>query len=102
MGSSGAGARFDQLELSTVVTPILTAESESARQAAAEQYAREQGWPDVTAEQILEMPSVAIGSRAQIAETLEARRAQFAISYYVLSDRHAEAFAPIVARLARG
>jgi probable F420-dependent oxidoreductase len=95
----GAGSRFDEVELSAVVTPIVTAEMESARQDAAEQYAREQGWPHVTAEQILEMPSVAIGSRKQIAETLEARREQFAISYYVLSDRHAEAFAPVVARL---
>jgi probable F420-dependent oxidoreductase len=98
----GAGARFDQVEISTVVTPILTDGTPSARHSAAEHYAADQGWPNVTAEQILEMPSLAIGSPDQIAKTLLARREQFAISYYVLSDRHAPEFAPIVARLTRG
>jgi probable F420-dependent oxidoreductase len=97
----GAGDRFDQVELSTVITPILTADTQSARRDAAEQYARDQGSPDLTAEQVLEMPSMLIGSVEQMAADLEARCDQLALSYYVLSDKHAQAFAPIVARLAR-
>ena len=96
---AGAGDRFDQVELSTVITPIATADTRAARRDAAEQYAREQGWPDVTADQILEMPSMLIGSPEQMAADLEARRAELAISYYVLSDKHARVLAPLVARL---
>ena len=40
-----------------------------------------------------------IGSLDQMAADLEARRAQLGISYYVLSDKHARAFAPLVAGL---
>jgi hypothetical protein len=93
---TGAGARFDQIELSTVATVIIT----DQRRARTEQWIREQGWSGVTAEQVWDMPAVLIGSLDQIADDLHRRRDQLGFSYYVVSDRMAEEVAPLVARLA--
>lgn len=45
---AGAGARFDEIELSTVATLIIT----DQRRARAEQWIRERGWSGVTVEQV--------------------------------------------------
>ncbi|MGH7304798.1 MAG: TIGR03621 family F420-dependent LLM class oxidoreductase [Candidatus Rokuibacteriota bacterium] len=91
-----AGARFDGIELSMVAT-VVFAES---RHRAAERFARERGWEGVSAEQVLEMPSVFIGSVDGIVDELRARRDQYGFSYYVVLDQAMEQVAPIVARLA--
>src|SRR5262245_51630991 len=57
-----AGDRFDRIELSMVVTVIVA----EPRQPAAERLARDRGWSGVTADQVLEMPSVFIGSPDRI------------------------------------
>ncbi len=92
----GAGARFDEIELSTVATLIVT----DQRRARTEQWIRERGWSGVTAEQVWDMPAVLIGSVEQLADDLLRRRKQLGFSYYVVSDQSAEAAAPLVARLA--
>ena len=92
----GAGARFDEIELSTVATLIIT----DQRRARTEQWIRERGWSGVTAEQVWGMPAVLIGSVEQLADDLHRRREQLGFSYYVVSDQSAEAAAPLVARLA--
>jgi len=92
----GAGARFDEIELSTVATLIIT----DRRRARTEQWIRESGWSGITAEQVWNMPAVLIGSVDQLADDLQCRREQLGFSYYVVSDRSAEAAAPLVARLA--
>ena len=74
-----AGARFNGIELSMVAT-VVFAES---RHRAAERFARERGWEGVSAQQVLEMPSVFIGSVDCIVD-----------------EMRMEAVAPIVARLA--
>jgi probable F420-dependent oxidoreductase len=92
----GAGARFDDIELSTVATLIIT----DQRRARTEQWIRERGWSGVTAEQVWDMPAVLIGSVDQLVDDLHHRREQLGFSYYVVSDQSAETAAPLVARLA--
>jgi probable F420-dependent oxidoreductase len=91
----GAGDRFGDLEMSTVIGVTIT--DEPGREA--EALIRQRGWTGVTVEQVLDMPSLAIGSIDGIAETLEARRDRFGFSYHVVSDSALETFAPVVARL---
>jgi hypothetical protein len=92
----GAGDRFPELELSMVAT-VRVADD---RRGDAEELIRQRGWSGVTAEDVLDMPSVFIGSIAAIGEAMEERRARHGFSYYVVPDRLRDACAPIVARLA--
>jgi probable F420-dependent oxidoreductase len=91
-----AGERFEQIELSMVIAPILT----SDRRQGAEHSARQHGWKTVLPEDVLEMPSIYIGSVEQITEQIEQRRERYGFSYYIVSDAAMETCAPIVARLA--
>lgn len=91
-----AGERFEQVELSTVIAPILT----SDRRREAEHYAGEHGWDAIPSEDVLAMPSIFIGSVDQIVEQMQERRARYGYSYYIVSDADMETTAPIVARLA--
>jgi hypothetical protein len=91
-----AGERFDRIELSTVATVVFAQQ----RRTAAEQFARARGWADISAEQVLEMPSVFIGSLDHVADEMRARRERYGFSYYVVLDRAMNAVAPLVARLA--
>lgn len=79
-----------------IIAPIFTEQ----RRQRAEQLARERGWSGIAAEDILDMPSIYIGTPDQIVEDLLRRREQFGFSYFVVSDANMEAFAPVVSRLA--
>jgi probable F420-dependent oxidoreductase len=92
----GAGARFDDLELSTIVTIVPT----NDRFAEAEALIARRGWNGITVDQVLDMPTLALGTTDEIAETLRARRERFGLSYIVVSDASMESFAPVVALLA--
>ena len=46
------------------------------------------------------MRSVFIGSVSEIADQMKQRRERYGFSYYVVSDRHLDRAAPLVARLA--
>ena len=92
----GAGARFDELELSLVIAPLVTDD----RGLRAEALIRERRWTGVTADDVLAMPSIFIGSVEQIVEAMLVRRTQYGFSYYVIADRQLDAFGPVVARLA--
>ena len=91
-----AGERFDELELNMVITPLF---SEHRRQRA-EQLAHERGWSGIAAQDVLDMPSIYIGTPDQIVEDLLRRRERFGFSYFVVSDASMEAFVPVVSRLA--
>jgi probable F420-dependent oxidoreductase len=91
----GAGARFDALELSTVITVELT----DAPRAAAQALIERRGWAGVTPDDVLEMPSLVLGSVGRIAEVLEERRERYGLSYCIVSDAALETFAPVVTRL---
>ena len=91
-----AGERFDRIELSMVATVVFAEQ----RRPTAERLARERGWNDLSSEQVLEMPSVFVGSLDHVADEMRARRERYGFSYYVVLDRAMNAFAPLVARLA--
>ena len=91
-----AGDRFGRIELSMVVTVVIA----DRRRQAALQFASDRGWDATSADQVLEMPSIFIGSVDQIVEEMHARRDRYGFSYYVVFDQAVEKVAPIVARLA--
>src|SRR5258708_40072065 len=90
-----AGERFHEIELNMVIQLIITPD----RKQGAEDFARQHGWSGVSIEQILQMPSVFIGSIEQIMEEMYARRERYGFSYYVVADTDMETFAPVVMQL---
>ena len=91
----GAGARYDDIELSLIPTLLF----EEDREAAASRLIAARGWTGVSVADVLAMPSVFIGSVGEIADRMEERRALYGFSYYVVSDRQLDAVAPLVRRL---
>ena len=91
-----AAERFERIELSLVATVVLA----DQRRPVAERLARQHGWSGLSSEQVLEMPSVFIGSLDHVADEMRARRERYGFSYYVILDRAMTATAPLVARLA--
>ena len=91
-----AGSRFGALELSVIITLIVTDD----REAAARQYADGLGWHDIAVADVLAMPAVFIGTVGEIATDMRARREEFGFSYFVVSDRVLADAALVVARLA--
>lgn len=87
----GADARFDQIQLSLIPTIIFTDD----RRSHVETLIRQQGW-DITVAEVLQMPSMLIGSVEEMVRDLQTRRATYGFSYYVVSDDQMEAFAPVV------
>src|SRR5262245_17947719 len=91
-----AGTRFDEVELSMIISPDITAD----HHAAAERYAAEHGWDIEAAERVLEMPSTFVGPVTRVVDEMLARREQYGFSYYVVSDQNMDAFGPVVEQLA--
>jgi hypothetical protein len=54
----------------------------------------------LSAEDMADHPNALIGSVDEICDRLVARRARYGFSYVTVADRNADAFAPVVARLA--
>lgn len=88
-----AGERFDDLELTAMVSDVIVTDD---RRAAADRLATEMG---VSAKEVLESPHVLIGTIDQIIEDLQRRRERFGISYFVVVEGNMEKLAPVVARL---
>lgn len=91
-----AGDRFSEIELSMMISPALT---DGPVDQAAARFAADRGWGAVGARDVLAMPTAFIGSVDRIVETMLDRREQYGFSYYVVSDRAMEEFAPVVATL---
>jgi probable F420-dependent oxidoreductase len=91
-----AGKRFNEIELSTVASIAVTDD----RRATAEQFARDRGWSGISAEQILAMPSVFIGSVDAIVTEMQERRGRYGFSYYVVFGHAMPHAAPVVNCLA--
>jgi probable F420-dependent oxidoreductase len=87
--------RYARLELNALVQRVVI--TDDRRRAAEELTSR---WTQLTADEILQCPYVLIGTVDQMVEDLQARREQWGISYYVVHEPYADAFAPVVARLA--
>ena len=90
-----AGERLSELELNMVIAPIFT----ERREQEAEQLIQKRGWSGVSVAQVLDMPSIFIGSTDQIVEEMWRRRKVYGFSYYVVSDAQMEAFVPVVSLL---
>ena len=86
------GERFAQLELSIITAPVFTHD----RRRGAEQVAQKRCWSGASVEEILEMPTIFIGTVEQIAEQMLERREKFGISYYMFADQIMETAAPLI------
>lgn len=91
----GAGDRFDEIELNSAVDIIVT----DHRRSATEDFIFQRGWQGISVEQVWDMPSVFIGNHELIAEEMHARRDMFGFSYYWVSDKKMDEFAPLVQEL---
>lgn len=89
-----AGARFDALELNTLVLAVEVTEQ---RERAAEHLAATCG---TTAEQVLESIHFLVGTVEQMVEAVQMWRERFGISYICVIEEYRDALAPVVARLA--
>jgi probable F420-dependent oxidoreductase len=87
-----AADRFDDLELHVNASNV---EVTDDRESAIDEIARRTGQAPT---QVLESPGTLVGTVESILETLEARREQYGVSYYVINARFIDAFAPVVAR----
>jgi hypothetical protein len=90
-----AGDRFPALELSAFVTIRIT----DRRLAETDELIVRRGWSGIDAGAVWQMPTVLIGSIAQIREDLQAGRERFGLSYLVTSDRALPAVTEIIASL---
>lgn len=89
-----AGDRFDDLELTVMVSDVVVTDD---RMATAERIASAMG---VTAAEVLASPQILIGSVDSMVEDLQQRREEFGLSYIVVLDTNMEKLAPVVTRLA--
>lgn len=90
----GAGDRFGELELSVVVEPVRFTDRPAE---VAESVGPNMG---LSADEVLRSVHALVGTAEEMCETLRARRERWGISNFVVPWRFAEAFAPVVARLA--
>ena len=89
-----AGERMDSIELSvTIFLANINDDRESVASAMA-------GGVGVEPKDILDMPHFLIGTVEDVVEDLQRRRERYGISYVIVPGEAAEAFAPVVARLA--
>jgi alkanesulfonate monooxygenase SsuD/methylene tetrahydromethanopterin reductase-like flavin-dependent oxidoreductase (luciferase family) len=91
-----SGDRFDRIELNTTASIVIADD----RRGGAQQFAQDRGWTGLSPDDVLDMPSVFIGSVDAIVAEMQARRETFGFSYFTIQDRALEAAAPIVNRLA--
>lgn len=93
----GAGDRFPEIELSLFPDVVVT---DAAPEDAARDFARRDGWHRCSAADVLDMPSLLIGSRDTIADRLRELRERLGFSYIVFGEADLPAAVPLVARLA--
>jgi len=90
-----AGDRFPGLELSAFVTIRIT----DQRRSDTETLIARRGWDGIDVSAVWEMPTILIGSAAQIRADLHARRERFGLSYLVTTDQALPALTEIIAGL---
>jgi len=92
---SAAGDRFSQLELSAFATFTLT----RRRRASTQDLIAQRGWDGIDVEAVWRMPTIYIGSPAQVRDDLQARRDRFGLSYLITSDRDLTTLNAVIAAL---
>jgi probable F420-dependent oxidoreductase len=93
----GAGERFDAIELSLFPMLVFTDVPEDA----AMQLIERNNWAGISVDDVLSMPSMFFGDARSIARLIVERRDRYGFTYFVISDKDMEAFAPVVALLGR-
>ena len=91
---AAAGDRFDEIELQCHCAFVMVVDN---RREIAGSMASSFG---ISADEALDVPLVLLGTIDELIETVEARRARYGFSYWVVPDDAMEAFAPVVERLA--
>jgi len=91
---AAAGDGFDDLEIQTLTGFVHITD---ARRSMAEAIASGMGAPDATV--ALQTPALLVGTVDEIIAEVQARRERWAMSYVVVPEEFAEAFAPVVAEL---
>jgi probable F420-dependent oxidoreductase len=92
---SAAGERFGELELSAFATFVIT----DRRRSSTEDLIARRGWSGIEVEAVWDMPTICIGSIAQIRDDLRARRERFGLAYLITPDREQSALARVIADL---
>jgi len=90
-----AGDRYPSLELNAFATFVVTGK----RRADTEELIAQRGWTGVDVETVWDMPTIFIGSLAQIRSDLLARRERFGLAYFVVSDSAQPVLAEIIGGL---
>jgi probable F420-dependent oxidoreductase len=89
----GAGARFEQIEINAwLAVAELTDDTAGVAELVGQLFSAEP-------KDVLETPLALIGSIAECADTLQARRERWGYSYHVIPGEKARDFAPLVAQL---
>jgi probable F420-dependent oxidoreductase len=85
------GARAAEVELNVLVHFVNVTDD---RRAGLEEL--HQRMPELTVDQLGELPTVLVGTAAQIAEQIEAHRECYGISYFTVIEHNLEALAPVI------
>ena len=89
-----AGDRFDDLELNVALTAMPLDDSGIPDLSITRRFL-----PDLTDEQLLRTPGVLSGSTADIADEIRRYRDTYGVTYVIVQQPHAEAFAKVIAEL---
>ncbi|KLO33670.1 TIGR03621 family F420-dependent LLM class oxidoreductase [Mycobacterium haemophilum] len=89
-----AGDRADQLEWHTLVQAVVPTDD---RHGAAEKIARQHG-NRMTAEEILQLPQIYLGTVTQMAQHLRDSRDRYGFTHYTIQQPNLDSFAPVIAR----
>lgn len=89
-----AGDRFDELELNISVTAVPLDDSGVPDLSITRRFL-----PNLTDEQLLRTPGVLSGSTADIADEIRRYRDTYGVTYVIVQQPHAEAFAKVITEL---
>jgi probable F420-dependent oxidoreductase len=92
---SAAGDRFSELEISALITVRIS----DSRRSSTQELISERGWTGIDVADVWKMPTIFIGSAAQIREDIAARRDRYHLSYLVCADQYLPLLAEIIAGL---
>lgn len=91
---AAAGDRFAALELNLLILAVYPTGSDESNLAVVRGF-----YPDLSKEQLLELPGVLHGTEDEIAETLRHYRDTYGLTYFTALTPHLEAFGKVIARL---
>jgi probable F420-dependent oxidoreductase len=91
---SAAPERFDDLELNIAITAMPIDDSGTPDLSITRRFL-----PELTDEQILRTPGVLSGSTTDIADEIRRYRDTYGVTYIIVQQPHAEAFAKVIAEL---